>query len=351
MIAIADTQAGHFYYAGLLLVIPYTYTFVQLRFAEATRAVVLIIASYEIVAIWVKATPVEILVNNNFFFLSSVIIGMAAGYSIERAVRSGFLQRRVIESQRRELAEHNEQLDSELQASLIEVRGQADELRASRARVVTAADEARRRIERDLHDGAQQRLVAIAVQLRLAAASVSSEDVRMRSVLQDIIEELGQATDELRALAHGIYPPLLSDGGLASALRVVAKRVPLPVTLEQISTARYDRDVETTVYFCVLEAMQNASKYAGPRATVAISIIDNGSSVRFEIADDGVGFDVNRSGVGAGFLNMSDRIGTHGGSLRVDSEPGRGITVIGEIPLPERAERPVELSDAAPQLG
>src|SRR5438477_12324651 len=130
---------------------------------------------YEFGAIWLRPTPTEILLSNNFFFLSSVVIGMVAGYTIERGLRTDFLQRRVIESQRAELAEHNVQLDSALQASLEEVRQKADDLQDSRVRIVTAADAERRRIERNLHDGAQQQLVALGVKVRLAR-QVASKD-------------------------------------------------------------------------------------------------------------------------------------------------------------------------------
>jgi signal transduction histidine kinase len=176
MIAIADASAGYLYYAGLLLVIPWAYTLLRLRFVYATMASLTIIVVYEVVAVWLKPTPLETLVNNNFFFLSIVIIGMAAGYTIERGIRRDFFQRRLIESQRAEFAEHNLHLDSALQASLEEVRQQAEELQASRGRIVAAADAERRRIERNLHDGAQQHLLALGVRLQLAS-QIAGADV------------------------------------------------------------------------------------------------------------------------------------------------------------------------------
>ena len=154
MIAIADPADGYLYYAGLLLVLPWIYTVLQIRFAYAVKACLVIMAGYEVVAIWVKPTPAEILVNNNFFFLSSVVIGMVAGYTMERGVRTDFLQRRLIEAQREELAHHNVQPDSALQASLDEVRPQAQEPHDSLARIAAAADAERHSIERHLHDGA-----------------------------------------------------------------------------------------------------------------------------------------------------------------------------------------------------
>src|SRR5215472_8783309 len=169
MIAIAHPAAGYLYYAGLLLVIPWAYTLLQLRFSYATWACLAIIIGYEIVAVLLQPTPVQILINNNFFFLSAVIIGMVAGYTIERGLRTDFLQRRVIEAQRAELTIHNAQLDSALQESMDGLRRQAAEIQASRARIVAAADSERRRIERNLHDGAQQHLTSLAIKLRLAS--------------------------------------------------------------------------------------------------------------------------------------------------------------------------------------
>jgi len=217
MIAIAHPSAGYLYYAGLLLVIPWAYTVLQLRFSYATRACLAIIIGYEIVAVWLEPTPIQILINNNFFFLSAVIIGMVAGFTIERGLRTDFLQRRLIEAQRAELAVHNAQLDSELQKSLDRLRRQAAELQASHARIVSAADGERRRIERNLHDGAQQLLTAIAIKLRLVSELAEQDRDMARNLLAEANSEINDAARDLRDLAHGIYPPLLAESGLPAA--------------------------------------------------------------------------------------------------------------------------------------
>jgi signal transduction histidine kinase len=338
MVAIADPSAGHLYYAGLLLVVPWTYTLLRVRFAYATVAAVTILIGYEIVAIWIKPTPLDIFVNNNFFFVSSVIIGMAAGYTIERGIRNDFLQRRLIESQRAELAEHNLHLDSALQDSLEEVRRQAAELQASRGRIVAAADAERRRIERNIHDGAQQQLVSLAVQLRLASTIADEDPARAKALLDDLQRRLQDAVDELRNLAHGIYPPLLMDQGLTAALTAAANRSTLPTRIEAASLGRYPTDVEASVYFCVLEAMQNASKHAGEGASVTVRVAEVADGLTFEVSDDGAGFDPHARGSGAGFVNMRDRIGALGGTVRIDSAPGAGTTVSGTVPAHEVGE-------------
>ena len=163
---------------------------------------------------------------------------------------------------------HNAQLDSALQASLDEVRRQAAELQASRGRIVAATDQARRRIERDLHDGAQQHIVALAVRVKLAEQLLERDPVKARAALEEIAEAIDDALQELRDLAHGIYPPLLVDKGLPAALGSAARRAVLPVTVRAEDLGRYPAEAEATVYFCVLEALQNAGKYAGESATV-----------------------------------------------------------------------------------
>jgi signal transduction histidine kinase len=331
MIAIAPAAVAYRYYAGLLLVIPWAYTMLQLRFAAATKACLFIIAGYEIVAIWLNHTPAEILVNNNFFFISSVIIGMVAGYTIERGFRTHFLQRRLIEAQRAELAVHNRQLDSALQESLDGLCRQAAELRASRARVVAAADGERRRIERNLHDGAQQHLTALTIKLRMVAELAEDDRDLAQELLAEARREVSDAVDELRDLAHGIYPPLLAERGLPAALSAAARRSTLPATVDAADLGRYPAEAEATVYFCCLEAIQNACKYAGPAATLGLRVREDAGTLTFQVADNGRGFDPRARGLGAGFLNMTDRLGALGGSLRVESAPHRGTTVSGTL--------------------
>jgi signal transduction histidine kinase len=333
MIAIAPKDVGYRYYAGLLLVIPWAYTMLQLRFSYATRACLVMIVGYELVAIWVKHTPTQVLVCNNFFFLSSVIIGMVAGYTIERGYRTHFLQRRLIEAQRAELAAHNEQLDSALQKSLDGLRSQAAELKASRARVVAAADSERRRIERNLHDGAQQHLTALAIKLSMVSDLGDDDPALGRELLDEARCEVNDAIRQLRDLAHGIYPPLLAEDGLPAALAAAARWSTLPATVRAGQLGRYPAEVEATVYFCCLEAIQNACKYAGRAAALALWVReDDAGTLTFQVTDDGKGFDASTRGLGAGFLNMADRLGALGGSLRVVSAPRQGTTVSGTIP-------------------
>jgi signal transduction histidine kinase len=231
------------------------------------------------------------------------------------------------------LALRNVRLDAELQASIEELRQQAEELKASRARVVAAGDAERRRIERDLHDGAQQYLVGLAVHLRLARELADSEPGKATRMLDELSDFVQEAQEALRELAHGIYPPLLQDRGLAAALAAAAARTHIPARVETSGAGRYEADVEATVYFCCLEALQNAAKYAGEGSRATVRVWDEAGGLLFEVADDGMGFDVARSAGGAGLTNMRDRLGAIGGSLRVESEPGRGTTVVGEIPL------------------
>jgi signal transduction histidine kinase len=232
------------------------------------------------------------------------------------------------------LALHNVKLDSALQESLDEVRRQADELRASRARIVEAGDAQRRSIERDLHDGAQQHLVALAVNVNLARQLADTDPDTAKEMLQQIGHDLQDAVQELRNLAHGIYPPLLMDRGLQEALSAAAARAALPTAVDADGIGRYSQAVEAAVYFCCLEALQNAAKHAGAGAEATITVREEERALLFVVADDGAGFDL-ASGAqrGHGFVNMSDRVGAIGGSISVESAPGRGTRIAGRIPL------------------
>jgi signal transduction histidine kinase len=232
------------------------------------------------------------------------------------------------------LALHNVKLDSALQESLDEVRRQADELRASRARIVEAGDAQRRSIERDLHDGAQQHLVALAVNVNLARQLADSDPDTAKEILEQIGHELQDAVQELRNLAHGIYPPLLMDRGLQEALSAAAARAALPTAVVADGIGRYTPAIEAAVYFCCLEALQNAAKHAGEGAEAKITVHEEEGALLFVVSDDGAGFDL-ASGAqrGHGFVNMSDRVGAIGGSIVVESAPGEGTRINGRIPL------------------
>jgi signal transduction histidine kinase len=233
------------------------------------------------------------------------------------------------------LALRNVRLDSALQASLEEVRQQAAELQASRLRIVATADLERRKIERNLHDGAQQRLVALAVNLRIARQLAASAPDDANAMLDQLGTEIQDTLEDLRALAHGIYPPLLADRGLAEALKAAATRSPVPTTVQAEGLARYPAEIEAAIYFCCLEAFQNIGKYAGEGATAKVTIKEEAGGLLFEVNDTGAGFDVATAKRGAGFTNMNDRVGAIGGSLRVESAPGKGTKVSGTVPLGE----------------
>jgi signal transduction histidine kinase len=230
------------------------------------------------------------------------------------------------------LAFHNAELDSALQSSLDELRAQAVALRESRARIVASGDAERRKLERNLHDGAQQNLVALAVSLRLARDVLADEPEAAGEMLDQLAEDLKTTIQELRDLAHGIYPPLLADSGLGRALEAAASRSPLAVTVFAADIGRYSAEVEAAVYFCCLEALQNAAKHA-PGATVTIRLWAESGGLLFAVTDDGPGFDVASARAGHGYTNMADRLGAIGGTVRWQSQPGEGATVQGSIPL------------------
>ncbi len=225
------------------------------------------------------------------------------------------------------LVMRNAQLTAELRATI-------DQLLASRRRLVEAQDAERRRIERNLHDGAQQQLIALAIQLGLLAESADDPDL-IRQTIPDLKAQLSAALDDLRALARGIYPPLLAEQGLVMALRAQAARSPVPVVLEADEVGRYRQDAESTVYFCTLEALQNVAKHArASRATVRLS--GSGDTLEFSVSDDGAGFPTAATRHGSGLQGMSDRLAAHGGTLAVRSQPGQGTTITGRLPASVR---------------
>jgi len=243
------------------------------------------------------------------------------------------------------LALHNVGLDSALQASLDELEVRNEELVASRARIVVASDESRRQIERDLHDGAQQHLVALAVKVGLVKQLLAADPDTAQALLEELRDDVQVTLTELRALAHGIYPPLLRDRGLAEALRNSANRATLATDVEVEELERYPAEVEAAVYFCVLEAMQNAGKHAGEQAQVLVRVGEDEGRLWFEVGDDGAGFDPEVAAKGHGFVNMRDRLGAVGGELDVRSAPGEGATLRGTLPVPD-ADADAVLADA-----
>jgi signal transduction histidine kinase len=219
----------------------------------------------------------------------------------------------------------NLRLSAKVDASLAE-------LQDSRARIQAAADTERLRIERDLHDGAQQRLVALRIRLELAGNVVKGEPGRGESILSELADELEDALEEVRSLAHGIYPSLLADQGLCEALRAVARRASLRTTVDGEDVGRYPVEIETAVYFCCLEALQNAAKHALGATSVSISLQENGD-LQFAVEDDGAGFAAGTR-AGTGLTNMQDRLAAVGGELTIGpGAGGTGMQVAGSIPL------------------
>jgi signal transduction histidine kinase len=220
----------------------------------------------------------------------------------------------------------NRLLSAELEASMLE-------LRESRARLMSAAVQERRRIERDLHDGAQQRLVAAQVRTSLARDALDDEPERGKELLERIGVDLEEALEELRSLAHGLYPAVLSDRGIAAALREAARHTTLAVTIDARTTGRYCPEIESAVYFCCLEALQNAAKHAQDATGVRISLaVDD--ELRFEVTDNGRCVGPGAAPLaGAGLTNMHDRLAAVGGRLDVRTAHAGGIRVRGTIPL------------------
>jgi signal transduction histidine kinase len=207
-----------------------------------------------------------------------------------------------------------------------------EELRASRQRLVAAQDEERRKIERNLHDGAQQQLVALAVKLRLVRQLADRDLERAKASLDQLESDAAAALEDLRDLARGIYPPLLADRGLGEALSAQARKSTLPIRVSTDGIGRYPPDVEAAVYFCVLEALNNVAKYADA-STATVSLRADDDSLEFAVRDDGRGFDPRSAGYGTGLQGMADRLDAIGGRLDLRSAVGAGTTVTGRVPV------------------
>jgi signal transduction histidine kinase len=213
-----------------------------------------------------------------------------------------------------------------------ELRAKVDELSAAQRRIVAAQDQERRRLERNIHDGAQQQLVALAVKARLARSLVGRDDDKASQLLEQIGAETQEALEDLRDLARGIYPPLLADKGLAAALEAQARKSAIPVEVSPDGVGRYDQPVEAAIYFSILEAMQNAAKYSNA-SRVSVRLRRSNGDLTFEVTDDGVGFDPRSTGPGTGLQGIADRLSALDGRLDVSSDPGRGTTIRGIIPI------------------
>ena len=212
-----------------------------------------------------------------------------------------------------------------------ELLARLEDLKASRQRLVAAQEEERRKLERNLHDGAQQQLVALSVKARLAQQLAERDPAKVEEMLEQIQSDTSDALENLRDLARGIYPPLLQDQGLVAALEAQARKAAVPTTVEGAWIGRFGQDVEAAVYFSCLEALQNVAKHAGAsRATITLS--NGGGSLTFTVTDDGAGFDAAQTSYGTGLQGIADRLAALDGTLDVRSEAGEGTTVTGRLP-------------------
>jgi signal transduction histidine kinase len=223
-------------------------------------------------------------------------------------------------------------LSSAFNGMLRDLRQRTDELRASRERIVAAGDAERRRVERDLHDGAQQQLVLAQLKLGTLERLVTATPTAA-ALASELRGDLDRALSELRDLAQGLYPPLLETEGLPAALSEAARRSAITASVDCDGVDRYRPELEAAVYFCCLEALQNVAKHAGNGARATVRLTDHRDRLRFEVADDGRGFEPAGASVNSGLQNITDRIGALGGIVSIGSAPGAGTTIVGTIPL------------------
>jgi signal transduction histidine kinase len=216
------------------------------------------------------------------------------------------------------------QLEADLKAS-------AADLAASRVRLMEMAHAERRRLERDLHDGVQQHLVGLRIKLEMAAHSLKDDPTQGERVLVSVGRQMDDILHEVRSLARGIYPSLLTERGLSEALRAAARNSPIAVEVRG-RVRRYPEDVEVAVYFCCLEALQNVAKHAGPDAMATVTLSEDTRELSFEVRDSGVGFNPKTVLSGSGLINMRDRADAVGGTVEVSSRRGRGTSVRGNVP-------------------
>jgi signal transduction histidine kinase len=228
---------------------------------------------------------------------------------------------------------------TELVATAIANAEGKSELAASRRRIVAASDEARRRIERDLHDGTQQRLVSLGLAVRAAEATVSPEREDLREELSRVAQGLTEAVEDLQEISRGIHPAILTKGGLGPALQTLAHRSPIPVDLDLTMDARLPEPIEVAAYFAASEALANAAKHS-QASRIDLSLGESDRGLVLSVCDDGVG-GADTAG-GSGLIGLSDRVEALGGSIRVDSLPGKGTKITAELPVE------LELSGAFP---
>ncbi|MEZ0235147.1 MAG: GAF domain-containing sensor histidine kinase [Actinomycetota bacterium] len=220
----------------------------------------------------------------------------------------------------------NERLTQQLRARLTD-------LQAAQKRLVTAQDGERRRLERNIHDGAQQQLVALQVRQRLVEQLIDRDPAKAKEMVVALQVDTGAALDDLRDLARGIYPPLLADKGLVAALEAQARKSPIPVRVDADGVDRLPQDIEAAVYFSVLEGLQNVAKYA-QATSASVSFERSNGELRFRVHDDGRGFDPSETGYGTGLQGIADRLGALDGRVEVESAPGAGATLSGSVPVP-----------------
>ncbi len=223
------------------------------------------------------------------------------------------------------------------------------EVRESRARLIAAADSERRRIARDLHDGAQQRLVALRIELEFAAEQAEHDSPEQAATLREFGDEIAATLEDFRSMTSGIYPAVLSDYGLAEAIDAAALRAPIHTTVETAGLTEYPAGIATAVYFCCVEALQNVAKHATGATGAHIVVAEADSTLRFSISDNGPGFSTDRTRLGAGLINMRDRLSAVGGKLTVQSTPGHGTLISGRIPLTATTPTPTAPHDGLPR--
>jgi signal transduction histidine kinase len=281
---------------------PYIHWKRGLVFSVITAAVVLLMTML------VRFLPIPEAVQNGPYWLETLVLVVGVPFNALHIMVIAWNNAAALRTSESQLAER------------------ADELAASRSRLTTAADEERRRLERDLHDGAQQHLVALSVILGLAR---NADHDKYQALLTEASELVDTSIVEIRRLAHGIYPPLLVSGGLTEALPTLAARATVPVTLDVHGLDRYPTSTEAALYYCCSEALTNAAKHGGPDTQVTVTANADDTVLRLVIADTGTGFDP--ATIGHGLINMADRLSAIGGTLAIDTAPGRGTRITATV--------------------